>query len=294
MNDLGTDSSKGETMNSAAKPVTPTVKIEKMRMQGNREPLKLSEEEICLEVNDFRLFYGEKRALHGISMKIPKQRVTAFIGPSGCGKSTLLRSFNRMNDLVDGCRVEGEIQFDGRNVFDRSVDVTDLRRRVGMVFQKPNPFPKTIYENVAYGLRIQGINKKRIIDERVEWALKGAALWDEVKDRLDDNALGLSGGQQQRLIIARTIAVEPEVLLLDEPCSALDPISTLKVEELINELKSRYTIVIVTHNMQQAARVSDYTAFMYLGDLIEYDATDTLFTIPKQKKTEDYITGRYG
>lgn len=294
MNDLSSDSSKGETMNSAAKPVSPKVKFEKMRPQGSREPLKLSEEEVCLEVNDFRLFYGEKRALHGINMKIPKQRVTAFIGPSGCGKSTLLRSFNRMNDLVDGCRVEGEIQFDGRNVFDRSVDVTDLRRRVGMVFQKPNPFPKTIYENVAYGLRIQGINKKRIIDERVEWALKGAALWDEVKDRLDDNALGLSGGQQQRLIIARTIAVEPEVLLLDEPCSALDPISTLKVEELINELKSRYTIVIVTHNMQQAARVSDYTAFMYLGDLIEYDATDTLFTIPKQKKTEDYITGRYG
>ena len=199
-----------------------------------------------------------------------------------------------MNDLVDICRTEGQILFEKQNIFERSVDVTDLRRRVGMVFQKPNPFPKTIYENVAYGLRIQGINKKRVLDERVEWALKGAAIWEEVKDRLNDNALGLSGGQQQRLVIARTIAVEPEVLLLDEPCSALDPISTLKVEELINELKERYTIVIVTHNMQQAARVSDYTAFMYLGDLIEYNDTDTLFTNPSEKKTEDYITGRYG
>ncbi|MCG8538294.1 MAG: phosphate ABC transporter ATP-binding protein PstB [Pseudomonadales bacterium] len=258
------------------------------------KPNQLENEDICLEVKDFKLYYGEKRALHGINMKIPKKRVTAFIGPSGCGKSTLLRSFNRMNDLVDICRTEGEILFDGGDIFHRNVDVTDLRRRVGMVFQKPNPFPKTIYENVAYGLRIQGINKKRVIDERVEWALKGAALWDEVKDRLHDNALGLSGGQQQRLVIARTIAVEPEVVLLDEPCSALDPISTLKVEELINELKDRYTIVIVTHNMQQAARVSDYTAFMYLGDLIEYKDTDTLFTNPQEKKTEDYITGRYG
>ncbi|AUM14935.1 phosphate ABC transporter ATP-binding protein [Ketobacter alkanivorans] len=257
-------------------------------------PNKLENEDICIQVKDYRLFYGEKRALHGINMSIPKKRVTAFIGPSGCGKSTLLRSFNRMNDLVDICRTEGEILFDNNDIFHRTVDVTDLRRRVGMVFQKPNPFPKTIYENVAYGLRIQGINKKRVIDERVEWSLKGAALWDEVKDRLHDNALGLSGGQQQRLVIARTIAVEPEVLLLDEPCSALDPISTLKVEELISELKDRYTIVIVTHNMQQAARVSDYTAFMYLGDLIEYKDTDTLFTNPEQKKTEDYITGRYG
>ncbi|MEE2730368.1 MAG: phosphate ABC transporter ATP-binding protein PstB [Pseudomonadota bacterium] len=257
-------------------------------------PHKLEEEDVCLEVKNFRLYYGDKRALHDINMKIPKKRVTAFIGPSGCGKSTLLRCFNRMNDLVDICRTEGEILFDGNDIFHRTVDVTDLRRRVGMVFQKPNPFPKTIYENVAYGLRIQGINKKRILDERVEWALKGAALWDEVKDRLQDNALGMSGGQQQRLVIARTIAVEPEVLLLDEPCSALDPISTLKVEELINELKDRYTIVIVTHNMQQAARVSDYTAFMYLGDLIEYKDTDTLFTNPEQKQTEDYITGRYG
>ena len=203
-------------------------------------------------------------------------------------------ALNRMNDLVDGVRIEGQIQMDGQNIFDKKVEVADLRRRVGMVFQKPNPFPKTIYENVAYGLRIQGINKKRVLDERVEWALRGAALWDEVKDRLQENALGMSGGQQQRLVIARTIAVEPEVLLLDEPASALDPISTLKIEELIYELKSKFTIVIVTHNMQQAARVSDYTAFMYMGNLVEYGDTDTLFTNPTKKQTEDYITGRYG
>jgi phosphate transport system ATP-binding protein len=220
--------------------------------------------------------------------------VTAFIGPSGCGKSTLLRTFNRMNDLVDGCRITGEILLEGTNIFDRSVDITDLRRRVGMVFQKPNPFPKSIYENVAYGLRLQGENSKRVLDEAVETSLKGAALWDEVKDRLHDSALGLSGGQQQRLVIARAIAVKPDVLLLDEPCSALDPISTLKVEELIHTLKERFTILIVTHNMQQAARVSDYTAFMYLGKMVEYGDTDTLFTNPKNKQTEDYITGRYG
>ena len=199
-----------------------------------------------------------------------------------------------MNDLVDSCRVEGGIRLDGENIYDRAVDVATLRRRVGMVFQKPNPFPKSIYENVAYGLRIQGVNKKRVLDEVVERSLRGAALWDEVKDRLHDNALGMSGGQQQRLVIARTIAVEPEVLLLDEPASALDPISTLKIEELIYELKDKYTIVIVTHNMQQAARVSDYTAFMYMGKLIEFDNTDTLFTNPNNKQTEDYITGRYG
>lgn len=249
---------------------------------------------MCLKVDDLSLFYGEKQALHNINLEIPKKRVTAFIGPSGCGKSTLLRCFNRMNDLVDGVRTEGKILLEGQNIFDKKVEVADLRRRVGMVFQKPNPFPKSIYENVAYGLRIQGINKKRVLDERVEWALKGAALWDEVKDRLQENALGMSGGQQQRLVIARTIAVEPEVLLLDEPASALDPISTLKIEELIYELKSKFTIVIVTHNMQQAARVSDYTAFMYMGDLVEYGDTDTLFTNPSKKQTEDYITGRYG
>ena len=260
----------------------------------SQRPSDLPAEEICMETKDFNLFYGEKQALHNVNMSIAKKKVTAFIGPSGCGKSTLLRSFNRMNDLVDSCHTRGQILFDNTNIFHRGVDVTDLRRRVGMVFQKPNPFPKTIYENVAYGLRIQGIRKKRIIDERVEWALRGAALWDEVKDRLHDNALGMSGGQQQRLVIARTIAVEPEVLLLDEPCSALDPISTLKVEELINDLKERYTIVIVTHNMQQAARVSDYTAFMYLGDMVEYSDTDTIFTNPEKKQTEDYITGRYG
>lgn len=281
-----------DTMTSAQN--TPTHGMDIGNIARKSGQLRLDQEDVCLQVKDFKLYYAEKRALHGVNMTIPKKRVTAFIGPSGCGKSTLLRCFNRMNDLVDGCRVEGEILFDGKNSYDKSVDVTDLRRRIGMVFQKPNPFPKTIYENVAYGLRIQGVTKKRVLDEVVEWALKGAALWEEVKDRLHDNALGLSGGQQQRLVIARTIAVEPEVVLLDEPASALDPISTLKIEELINELKSKYTIVIVTHNMQQAARVSDYTAFMYLGDLIEFGDTNTLFTNPKQKKTEDYITGRYG
>ncbi|MDO8329704.1 MAG: phosphate ABC transporter ATP-binding protein PstB [Fluviicoccus sp.] len=256
--------------------------------------LNLADEDICLEARNLNLFYSEKQALFDVNMLIPRKRVTAFIGPSGCGKSTLLRTFNRMNDLVDGCRITGNILMDGDDIFDRSMDITSLRRRVGMVFQKPNPFPKTIYENVAYGLRLQGINKKRILDEVVEQSLKGAALWDEVKDRLQDSALGLSGGQQQRLVIARAIAIEPEVLLLDEPASALDPISTLKIEELIHELRDRFTILIVTHNMQQAARVSDYTAFMYLGKLIEYGDTDTLFTNPMIKQTEDYITGRYG
>ena len=260
----------------------------------SRRKLNLEQEENCLDIRDLNLFYGEKQALHDISLMIPKRRVTAFIGPSGCGKSTLLRSMNRMNDLVEDCRVEGAIQLDDQNIYQKGVNVADLRRRVGMVFQKPNPFPKSIYENVAYGLRIQGINKKRVLDEVVEWALRSAALWDEVKDRLHESALGMSGGQQQRLVIARTIAVEPEVLLLDEPASALDPISTLKIEELINKLKSKFTIVIVTHNMQQAARVSDYTAFMYMGKLIEFGDTDTLFTNPQQKQTEDYITGRYG
>ena len=254
----------------------------------------LANENLCLETRGLDLFYGDKQALFDINMHVSKNRVTAFIGPSGCGKSTLLRTFNRMNDLVDGCRITGEILLENQNIFDRSVDITDLRRRVGMVFQKPNPFPKSIYENVAYGLRLQGENSKRVLDEAVETSLKGAALWDEVKDRLHDSALGLSGGQQQRLVIARAIAVKPDVLLLDEPCSALDPISTLKVEELIHELKERFTILIVTHNMQQAARVSDYTAFMYLGKMVEYGDTDTLFTNPKNKQTEDYSTGRYG
>lgn len=260
----------------------------------SRQRLRLESETKAIDVKDFKLFYGAKQALNGIDMVIPRNRVTAFIGPSGCGKSTLLRCFNRMNDLIDGVRVEGEILLDGQNIFDKSVNVVDLRRRVGMVFQKPNPFPKSIYENVAYGLRLQGVRDRRVLDEVVEKSLRGAAIWDEVKDRLHDSALGLSGGQQQRLVIARSIAVEPEVLLLDEPASALDPISTLKIEELIYELKSAFTIVIVTHNMQQAARVSDYTAFMYMGDLIEYADTDTLFTNPSKKQTEDYITGRYG
>ncbi len=256
--------------------------------------LNLADETPCIEVQDMHLYYGETEALKGISMQIPKKRITAFIGPSGCGKSTLLRSFNRMNDLVDGVRIEGKVTLDGHDIYGKDVDVADLRRRVGMVFQKPNPFPKSIYENVAYGLRIQGIKNKRLLDETVEWALRSAALWDETKDRLHESALGMSGGQQQRLVIARTIAVKPEVLLLDEPASALDPISTLKIEELINDLKDRFTIVIVTHNMQQAARVSDYTAFMYLGKLLEFDSTDKLFTNPASKQTEDYITGRYG
>jgi phosphate transport system ATP-binding protein len=250
--------------------------------------------EIEIKIENLNLFYGQKQALHNINMVIPKKKVTAYIGPSGCGKSTLLRCINRMNDLVDSARIEGKILLDEQNIYDKSVNVAALRRRVGMVFQKPNPFPKSIFENVAYGLRIQGINDKRTLDETVENALRGAALWDEVKDRLNDNALGLSGGQQQRLVIARAIAIEPEVLLLDEPASALDPISTLKIEELINELKVKYTIVIVTHNMQQAARVSDFTAFMYMGDLIEIGNTNQLFTNPKKKQTEDYITGRYG
>ena len=273
---------------------THTHGIDLAALGRDKQSLSLANETTAIAVPGLNLYYGQKQALFDVKMDIPKQRVTAFIGPSGCGKSTLLRTFNRMNDLVDGCRVEGEINIDGRNIYRKGEDVAELRRRVGMVFQKPNPFPKSIYENVVYGLRIQGINSKRVLDEAVEWALKSAALWDEVKDRLHESALGLSGGQQQRLVIARTVAVQPEVLLLDEPCSALDPISTLKVEELIYELKSKYTIVIVTHNMQQAARVSDYTAFMYMGKLIEFGDTDTLFTNPAKKQTEDYITGRFG
>ncbi|GAA6136112.1 phosphate ABC transporter ATP-binding protein PstB [Oceaniserpentilla sp. 4NH20-0058] len=268
--------------------------IDMSAMGRESKHLDLSNEVPALTVNGLRLSYGDKEALHGIDMVIPKKRVTAFIGPSGCGKSTLLRCFNRMNDLVDGCNINGEILLDDQNIYQKGVDVAELRRRVGMVFQKPNPFPKSIYENVAYGLRIQGIKKKRELDETVEWALKSAALWNEVKDRLHESALGMSGGQQQRLVIARTIAVKPEVLLLDEPASALDPISTLKIEELIHELKNDFTIAIVTHNMQQAARVSDYTAFMYMGDMVEFGDTDQLFTNPQKKQTEDYITGRYG
>jgi len=254
----------------------------------------LAPENTALAIKNLDLYYGEKQALHDISMKIPKGQVTAFIGPSGCGKSTLLRCINRMNDLVDICRIDGEIELQGTNIYDKSVDVAALRRRIGMVFQRPNPFPKSIYENVIYGLRLQGITDRRVLAETAESSLRSAALWNEVKDRLHDNAFGLSGGQQQRLVIARAIAIGPEVLLLDEPTSALDPISTLTVEELITELKRKFTVVIVTHNMQQAARVSDRTAFMYMGKLIEYSDTNTLFTTPIQKQTEDYITGRYG
>ncbi|MBK1735989.1 phosphate ABC transporter ATP-binding protein [Halorhodospira abdelmalekii] len=251
-------------------------------------------DEVCLKVDDLKLWYGKDQVLKGIDMRIPCRQITAFIGPSGCGKSTLLRCFNRMNDLVNGCRIEGCICLDGEDIYSRQVDVPELRRRIGMVFQKPNPFPKTIYENVAYGLRLQGVRNRRALNEAVERSLRRAALWDEVKDRLHENAFGLSGGQQQRLVIARAIAVEPDVLLLDEPASALDPLATLKIEELMLELKDQYTIVIVTHNMQQAARVSDFTAFLYMGELIEFADTDTLFTTPANKQTEDYITGRYG
>ncbi|MGI9273462.1 MAG: phosphate ABC transporter ATP-binding protein PstB [Endozoicomonas sp.] len=287
-----TGQDRESTRETNNKPSGPAFNLESLGR--SRRKLNLEQEETCLEVSNLDLYYGNKQALYDISMQIPKRRVTAFIGPSGCGKSTLLRSMNRMNDLVDGCKVDGKIILDNDNIYNKGVNVADLRRRVGMVFQKPNPFPKSIYENVAYGLRIQGINKKRVLDEVVEWSLRSAALWDEVKDRLHESALGMSGGQQQRLVIARTIAVEPEVLLLDEPASALDPISTLKIEELISKLKSKFTIAIVTHNMQQAARVSDYTAFMYMGKLIEFGDTDTLFTNPSNKQTEDYITGRYG
>ena len=283
-----------QTSSAPASDDRPTHAIDINALTRGRGGLRIADEEPCLQVQNLDLFYGEKQALHGINMVIPKKRVTAYIGPSGCGKSTLLRCINRMNDLVDGVRIDGQILLDDQNIYDKSVNVADLRRRVGMVFQKPNPFPKSIYENVAYGLRLQGVKDRRTLDEVVENALKGAALWDEVKDRLHDSAFGLSGGQQQRLVIARAIAIEPEVLLLDEPASALDPISTLKIEELIYELKDKYTIVIVTHNMQQAARVSDYTAFMYMGKLIEYGDTNRLFTNPHQKQTEDYITGRYG
>ena len=250
--------------------------------------------ETSIEVKNLSLSYGDSPALIDVSMSIAKEKATAFIGPSGCGKSTLLRCFNRMNDLIDDVHIDGQIVFSDMDIHDERVDVADLRRKIGMVFQRPNPFPKSIYENVAYGLRIQGEDSKAVLDETVEWALKSAALWDEVKDRLKESALGLSGGQQQRLVIARATAIKPSVLLLDEPASALDPISTLKIEELIHQLKDEYTIVIVTHNMQQAARVSDFTAFLYLGELIEFDTTDNIFRNPKKTQTEDYITGRYG
>ena len=240
------------------------------------------------------LHYGSKMALNNVSVSIPENKVTAFIGPSGCGKSTFLRSLNRMNDLIDGVKIEGKILIDDVNIYDKNIDVVTLRKKVGMVFQKSNPFAKSVYENVAYGPKINGLSDKKQLEEIVETALKNAAIWDEVKDRLGDSAMGLSGGQQQRLCIARTLAVNPEIVLMDEPASALDPLSTAKIEELIFHLKEKYTIVIVTHNMQQAARISDMTAFFYLGELIEFDKTKKIFTNPNKKQTEDYITGRFG
>jgi phosphate transport system ATP-binding protein len=247
-----------------------------------------------MEVEGLSLHYGAAAALKDIHLHIPRRRVTAFIGPSGCGKSTLLRCLNRMNDEVEGVRVQGRVRLDGEDIYAPGLDVPDLRRRVGMVFQRPNPFPLSVFENVAYGLRIQGVRGRRVIEDAVVWALERAALWDEVRDRLGETALSLSGGQQQRLVIARALAVQPEVILLDEPASALDPISTSKLEQLIDELATELTIVIVTHNMQQAARISHYTAFLYLGEMVEHADTDRLFTNPEDPRTEDYVTGRYG
>jgi phosphate transport system ATP-binding protein len=247
-----------------------------------------------METRALSIRYGEKAAVKAVSLKLPERQVTALIGPSGCGKSTFLRSLNRMNELIPGASFDGEILLDGRSIYDNHLDAVELRRRVGMVFQKSNPFPKSIFENVAYGMRVGGVSDKKTLAERVERSLRAAALWDEVKDRLHESALGLSGGQQQRLCIARALAVEPEVLLMDEPASALDPIATAKIEDLIHELKARYTIAIVTHNMQQAARVSDQTAFFYMGDLIEVGATEKIFTNPNEQKTEDYVTGKFG
>ncbi len=247
-----------------------------------------------IETRNLNLWYGETQALKEVSIRILKNRVTALIGPSGCGKSTLLRCFNRMNELIDTCRIDGLVNFHGTNIYGPGMDPVDIRRKIGMVFQKPNPFPKSVYENVAYGPKVHGMRDRRRLDAIVEESLRKAAIWDEVKDRLHDSAMGLSGGQQQRLCIARTIAVEPEVILMDEPCSALDPIATAKIESLIDELKKQYSVIIVTHNMQQASRVSDYTGFMYLGQLVECGVTKTIFEHPKEKLTENYITGRFG
>lgn len=259
---------------------------------SERSQDKKPESKMTVEDADF--FYGEKQALFRVALTVPTNQVTAFIGPSGCGKSTLLRCFNRLNDLVEGARLSGTICLDGQDIYDPSVDVTDLRTRVGMVFQKVNPFPKSIYQNVVYGPQLQGIRRRSVLDGIVEKSLQGAGLWEEVKDRLHHSALGLSGGQQQRLCIARALAVNPEVLLMDEPCSALDPISTAKIEELLHSLKEQLTVVIVTHNMQQAARISDLTAFFLMGELIEYTDTKTIFANPSDSRTEDYVTGRFG
>ncbi|MBK9516328.1 MAG: phosphate ABC transporter ATP-binding protein [Anaeromyxobacter sp.] len=247
-----------------------------------------------MEARDLQISYGPKVAVKGVTLAMTEHRVTALIGPSGCGKSTFLRALNRMNDLIPGASMQGQVLLDGESVLQGSLDVVELRRRVGMVFQKSNPFPKSIFENVAYGLRVAGQKDRKLLDERVERSLRGAALWDEVKDRLAESAMGLSGGQQQRLCIARALAIEPEVLLMDEPASALDPIATAKIEDLIHELKDRYTIAIVTHNMQQAARVSDQTAFFYMGELVEVGPTEQIFTNPRETRTEDYVTGKFG
>ncbi|MCA9287030.1 MAG: phosphate ABC transporter ATP-binding protein [Phycisphaerales bacterium] len=277
-------------------PAAPSL-LDAIRGGANPEPTvhaALGRADAVIRVKDFRLWYGQAQALHGISMGVTRGKVTAIIGPSGCGKSTLLRSVNRLNDLVDGVRTKGEILLNDAPIYHPSVDVIDLRKRIGMVFQKPNPFPMSIFENVVYPLRIDGERRRSTLEEACERSLKAAALWDEVKDRLKDSALGLSGGQQQRLCIARAVVADPEVLLLDEPCSALDPIATTRVEELIHEIADRYTVLIVTHNMQQAARVSDFTAFMYLGELVEFDATEQVFTSPQDTRTQDYVTGRFG
>lgn len=278
---------------SAKKPTMST------KPEISHHPLELTDDFVAGEANfiqvcDFKFFYAEKEALHGINLTIPSRKVTAFIGPSGCGKSTLLRNFNRMNELIPGVRHEGDISIHGTSIYDPSVEIIALRRRIGMVFQKSNPFPMSIYENIVYPLRITGEKNRSVLDVTVERSLRSAALWDEVKDRLHESALGLSGGQMQRLCIARAVANSPEILLMDEPCSALDPIATAKVEELITELKRDFTIVIVTHNMQQASRVSELTAFFYLGNLIEFDDTQKIFTNPANKQTEEYITGRFG
>jgi phosphate transport system ATP-binding protein len=254
----------------------------------------MSESEPLLETQNLNLWYGQTQALKNVTMDIRDKKVTALIGPSGCGKSTLIRCFNRMNDLVNGCRIEGSIRFHRTGIYGNGSDPVEIRRKIGMVFQKPNPFPKSIYENIAYGPRVHGVNDRKTLDELVERSLRKAALWDEVKDRLSHSAMGLSGGQQQRLCIARTIAVEPEVILMDEPCSALDPIATAKIESLIDDLTKQYCVIIVTHNMQQAARVSDFTGFMYMGDLVEFGDTAQIFENPKNELTENYITGRFG
>jgi len=264
-----------------------------IKRESNRDILQ-DQDPIHVYARDFSVFYGEHEAVKSVSMDIPRQRVTAIIGPSGCGKSTFLRSINRMNDLIQNCYTQGELYFDQHNVYDKKIDVVNLRKRIGMVFQKPNPFPKSIFENIVYSSRLQGKKDKRELSEIVERCLKAAALWDEVKDRLDKNALGLSGGQQQRLCIARALAADPEILLMDEPTSALDPQATSKIENLISDLRCHYTIIIVTHNMQQAARISNYTTFFYEGELIEFSRTPDLFSNPKEKKTEEYITGRFG